>query len=279
MTELRDRLERELLEVPISPRSATDIITRVDQRGRRRVGPTQPRPRSEASGKRMALAAGLALTTALIVGLVWITLQHPELSRSPAAESEVPGGSGTLRLDHITITDPLNHRSQVEAQALAVWSGHEFPGFFECAFVALDRDGGVVGRYEDVVASLSSPVSFPVEVDASSPATSMEGDCGSRLDTGIPYRYDFSNIHVGKRLTASFTNRAAVVGFDAKWAGGGQAGAVRCRVTIRDDAGAIVGSEFFNFYLLTGSGTDLAQMVEVHGTPVSADISCSPFSG
>jgi hypothetical protein len=267
MTELRNRLERELREVPVSPRSATDIITRGDRQRSPWVAP----------GKKRALAAGLVLSAALIVGLVWVALQHPELRRPPAAE-EVPGGSGTLRIEHITITDPLNHRSQVEAQVVAVWSGNEFPGFFRCAFIARDQDGREVGRYEDVVASLDAPISFPVKMDASSPAASMESDCGPRLDTGIPYRYDFSNVHVSREFSGPITNRVAVVGFDANWAGGGQAGAVRCRVTILDDAGAVVGSDGFTFYLLTGSGTDLATRVEVQGKPASAAISCSPFS-
>lgn len=190
---------------------------------------------------------------------------------------EARTASASLLIDHIRITDPLNERSQVEAEAVATWSRGEFPGFHRCVFIARDRTGQEVGRYDDIVASLSPFIS--VRVDASSPARSMDGECGPRLDTGTPYRYDFSNVHVSREFPGPITNRVAVVGFDAKWAGGGQAGAVRCRVTILDDAGAVVGSDGFNFYLLTGSGSDLATRVEVQGTPTRADISCSPFSG
>jgi dipeptidyl aminopeptidase/acylaminoacyl peptidase len=190
---------------------------------------------------------------------------------------EAPPASASLVIDHIKITDPLNERSQVEAEAVATWSRGEFPGFHRCVFIARDQTGQEVGRYDDIVVSLSPSIS--IRVDASSPASSMDGECGPRLDTGTPYRYDFSNVHVSREFPGPITSRVAVVGFDAKWAGGGQAGAVRCRVTILDDAGAVVGSGSFNFYLLTGSGTDLATRVEVQGTATRADISCSPFSG
>jgi hypothetical protein len=182
-----------------------------------------------------------------------------------------------LLIDHITITDPLNERSQVEAVAVATWSSGEFPGFHRCVFIARDDAGQEVGRHDDLVASLVPTIT--VRVDASSPASSMDGECGPRLDTGTPYRYDFSDVHLTRQGPAPLTNRSAVVGFDARWAGGGQAGAVRCRVTILDDTGTVVGSDNFNFYVLTGSGKNLTTRVDVQGTPASAEIRCSPFTG
>jgi hypothetical protein len=193
---------------------------------------------------------------------------------------EATPASASLLIDHVEITDPLNGRSQVEAVAVATWSRGEFPGFHRCVFIARDQTGEEVGRYDDLIASLSPSIS--VRVDASSPASSMDGECGPRLDTGTPYRYDFSNVHVTNRdvLPGVTPEGVATVTFDAKWAGGGElAGAVSCQVKILDDGGSVVGSDHFNFYLLTGSGTDLTARVEVQGASASADISCSPFSG
>ena len=195
---------------------------------------------------------------------------------APAAGDQEPGGSGSLSIGEIIVTDPLNGASQVEAQAVATWPGTEFPGIYSCSFVARDRSGQEVGRYEDIVASLSSPSSFPVKVEASSPASSMEGVCGPRLDTGTPYRYELSNVRV---VSGVPTDGATRVGFDANWVGGGQAGAVTCRAAVMNEAGAVVGSNEFNLFLLVGSGTDLTTNVDVEGVPANAELDCSPFAG
>lgn len=202
--------------------------------------------------------------------------------RGPAIPNEEgPAGSGFLKIDGIKITDPLNDRSQVEAQAVVAWSGNEFPGVYNCAFIARDLNGRDVGRYEDILLSLSPMASFPVKVDASSPASSMDAECGSRLDVGTPYRYDLSNVRVESGDEAPGVTRgdAVTVEFDAKWAAEGQAGAVRCQVAILDDGGAVVGSKDLNLFILTGSGTGLTTAVEVNGTPAAANFDCSPFSG
>jgi hypothetical protein len=215
--------------------------------------------------------AGAETERSLCAGtLVWVHLKRVEASVE----------STPLVIDHITITDPLNGRSQVEAEVVATWPRGEFPGFHRCVFIARDQAGKEVGRFEDVLASLRP--SMPVRVDASSPASSMVGECGPRLDTGTPYRYDFSNVRVTNRdvLPGVTPEGVATVTYDAKWAGGGElAGAVSCRVAVLDDGGSVVGSVGFNFYALTGSGTNLATRVEVRGTPASAEIHCSPFSG
>jgi hypothetical protein len=236
-----------------------------------------------ASGKRSALAVGLVLAFALIAGLAWVSGRHqPGIGRSVTPGDEVgPGGSGVLSIEGITVTDSLNNASQVEAQAVATWSGDEFPGIYSCSFIARDQEGREVGRYEDIVASLSAPNSFPVKVDASSPATSVDATCGDRLDTGTPYRYDLSNVHVtsGSELPGMPSHGAAAVGFDANWAGGGQAGAVACHVAVVDEAGAVIGSSDFNLFILMGSGTGLTTRVDVSGVPASAEFDCSPFAG
>jgi hypothetical protein len=263
MSELRDRLERELNEVPVAPRTVSEIRTWADRRRkRRRIGT-------------------VALACLLTVGS--IALISRAFRASPEDPTDVAGRgveSTPLVIDHITITDPLNGRSQVEAEAVATWSRGQFPGFHRCVFIARDQAGKEVGRYEDVIAGLSRTI--PVRVDASSPASSMDGECGPRLDTGTPYRYDFSNVRVTNRdvLPGVLPDGVATVTYDAKWAGGGElAGAVSCRVAILDEGGSVVGSVGFNFYALTGSGTNLATRVDVHGTPASAEIDCSPFTG
>lgn len=263
MNELRDRLVRELNEVPVAPRTVSEIGAWADRRRkRRRIGT-------------------VALALLMTVGSIAL------ISRAFRASDEDPtdvAGRGVestpLVIDHITITDPLNGRSQVEAEVVATWPRGEFPGFHRCVFIVRDQAGNEVGRYEDVIASLRP--SMPVRVDASSPATSMDGECGPRLDTGTPYRYDFSNVRVTNRdvLPGVTPEGVATVTYDAKWAGGGElAGAVSCRVAVLDDGGSVVGSVGFNFYALTGSGTNLATRVEVQGTPASAEIHCSPFTG
>jgi len=236
-----------------------------------------------ASGKRSALAVGLFLAVALIAGLAWVGGRHePRIRQTVTGGDEPgPGGSGVLSIEGITVTDSLNNASQVEAQAVATWSGDEFPGIYSCSFVARDQNGREVGRYEDIVASLSAPHSFPVKVEASSPATSMDGRCGDRLDTGTPYRYDLTNVHVtsGHELPGVPGNGTATVGFDANWVGGGQAGAVTCHVAVLNEAGAVIGSNDFNLFILMGSGADLTAGVDVSGAPANAELDCSPFAG
>ncbi len=236
------------------------------------------------SGRRSALVFGLVLAVALVTGLAWMSGRHQSGTgkTAGAGDDQGPGGSGDLLITGVTVTDALNDSSQVEAQAEATWSGDEFPGIYSCAFIARDQNGQEVGRYEDIVASLSPPGSFPVKVDASSPASSVEGTCGDRLDTGTPYRYDFSNVRVSSvnQLPGGAPNdEVASVGYDANWAGGGQAGAVRCHVDVLDEGGTVVGSKDFNLFLLTGSGSGLTANVEVHSVPASAELNCSPFAG
>jgi hypothetical protein len=39
-----------------------------------------------------------------------------------------------------------------------------------------------------------------------------------------------------------------------------------------NQAGAVIGSNEFNLFLLTGSGTDLSTNVDVEGVPATADL-------
>jgi hypothetical protein len=263
MNELRDRLERELNEVPVAPRTVSEIRTWADRRRRRR---------------RIGTVALAFLMTVGSIALISRAFRASDEDPTDVAGRDVE--STPLVIDHITITDPLNGRSQVEAEVVATWSRGEFPGFHRCVFIARDQSGKQVGRYDDIILSLRQ--SMPVRVDASSPASSMDGECGPRLDTGTPYRYDFSNVRVTSRdvLPGVTPEGVATVTYDAKWAGGGElAGAVSCRVAILDDGGSVVGSNDFNLVLGTGSGKDLFARVEVQGTPASAEIHCSPFTG
>ena len=219
------------------------------------------------------LTVGLILTLALIVGLAWASgRQHPEPRRAITPGDELPAGSGSLLIRDMRVTDPLSPDSKVKASAVAVWSGVEFPGVYNCTFVAKDESGQEVGRYEDTVVSLDPRASFAVQVDAASPARTLDAECGSRLDVGTPYRYELSNINVSDA-------EPAIVTFDASWAGTGQAGAVSCDVTVLDQSGSVVGSKDMNLFLLNGSGVGLRTTVNADGIPGTARVECSPFSG
>jgi hypothetical protein len=221
-----------------------------------------------------ALAIGLTVSLALVVGLAMVAGRARPGSRRVAAANggEEPGGSGSLEIEGITIINALNSDSKVAARATASWSGSEFPGVRTCTFIARDGSGVEVGRLEDIVASLSPSAGFSFRMEASSPATSVEAQCGARLDAGSPYRYDISDVRITGEEIVTIT-------FDASWAGPGQAGAVTCRLDVLNQANSIVGSEEFTLFILMGSRSDLDRTLDVQGTATSADFDCSPFSG
>jgi len=189
----------------------------------------------------------------------------------------VPGGSGTLVLSDFEIKDPMDAAGQVDATYSINWRGSGFPGFRQCAWTAYDQTGQKVGSKVDIVAALAPHVAVPVRFDVTSPASSMRATCGDRLDVGIPYRYDFSNVTVQGESDGYYT-----VGFDAKWVAPGQAGAVACSITVMDASGTVMGSDTHNLFIVDGGtrvGTARVKATSSETTGLSASIDCVPFSG
>jgi hypothetical protein len=216
----------------------------------------------------------MGLTTALVIGLASLGQERPDPApRGVAPSSDVPraGGSGSLLIEDLEIIDAFDGNSEVRARAVATWSGTEFPGVRSCTFVARGANGEEVGRLEDIVVTLQPVAPFSLKIAAESAASSVDAECGPRLDVGTPYRYDISNVQVTGEKTAA-------VKFDASWMGPGQAGAVQCWLEVFDGSGSVVGAEEFNLFILTGFKSELDRVIDVDGQPVRAELDCSPFT-
>jgi hypothetical protein len=123
-----------------------------------------------------------------------------------------------------------------------------------------------------------------VSIPTQGRATRLDASCGSRLDIGEPYAYDFSNVTVARSTLSSADPGTVIVTFDGTWVGPATPGAVSCTISYFDSAGDLLDDhDTFNFFALAGSVTggehQYASPVFISNTPASASFSCSPFTG
>lgn len=154
---------------------------------------------------------------------------------------------------------------------------------FECTWRVLRSDGSEVGRYSDLVASMSAiNRCIRVSVPVSGTAVSADANCGERLDTGDPYGYVFTDVAVSPSLRGE--QSAGDFTFDARWLGPGKAGPVSCVYEVLDPQGTVIDrSQPVMFYVAAGVVSDhvytLASERFATLTPASVDIDCRPFRG
>lgn len=237
-----------------------------------------------ASSRILALVFGLSITVMMVMALLQVSLAERSADSPPRGGAEtvpVPGGSGTLVIQDLQLESGGSDTEAIVSFDIA-WEGSGFPGVRECTWRALASDGTELGRYSDRVATLTPVDNLSVSVPVTRKPDAADASCGSRLDAGSPYEYEFSNVSLSKGDTkeAAYDVR---VRFDARWLGGGQAGAVACVFSLFDEDGATIVTDNDNLLVLEGEGVGLGHTVLSESLaaarPMAADIDCEPFVG
>lgn len=174
-------------------------------------------------------------------------------------------------------------RSDLADVAFSVrWSGQSFPGIYDCTVTVYDSAGRVAGT--QVVRQMRQvrpgPGTLSVDVDVDAPPATADVDCGARLD-------DPNGRYLVHDVTVSGDGgpgSEVVVKFDREWTGNTDVpGVALCDVTVYSSDGDVLLSDQTVYWsesparrsvpLSRTLGTDAT------GTPASADVRCTPYTG
>jgi hypothetical protein len=253
MSELRELLRREV--EAITPE--TDWHGAVLRRSRRR-----------GSLRRIQAAA---IAVILGVGAVAVSVEaFGNRSRLVPAERR---DDGNYVFSEVQMRDPSPPKGSISFGV--AWSSDQWPGIHRCTWTAYGEGGRVVGEIshpyfhgeEDVPAG-EAVQELPLEA----PAKSASASCGSRIDVGTPYAYEFDVLDVTPEGEGESVNWTIAV--DMKWLGGGYPGYVDCRVSITSGGERILAHE--SRFVREFDTISFVEEAPAHGGPYDASFDCRP---
>lgn len=211
---------------------------------------------------------------AFAVGLQVVGREAPSNRTAPAAGERADYSIARIQVG------PQNGQDVRVAFSLE-WTNNEFPGIRNCTITVYDRRGEVVGKrvLERVYKMSPGAGTLGKEVAVPGTASSADVSCGERLDDPNG-RYEITNIAVKR---SRIDSEELLVSFDSKWTGATDVtGIATCKLTVYDGGTVVLQED--TTYSSEGQSASSVQIPLMlpsgySGTPTSADVSCSPFSG